>query len=98
MVSGSNSTQPNYKIIALVKDLGGNTIAKLKQPTDPTYTTKAAFDIHRVLESYVTHTIDIGADRITRATGNYTAYTVEFGEEYGATPQSIITRREPQHK
>ena len=86
VVSGSNSTQPNYKIIALVKDLGGNTIAKLKQPTDPTYTTKAAFDIHRVLESYVTHTIDIGADRITRATGNYTAYTVEFGEEYGATP------------
>ena len=86
VVSGSNSTQPNYKIIALIKDLGGNTIAKLKQPTDPTYTTKAAFDIHRVLESYVTHTIDIGADRITRATGNYTAYTVEFGEEYGATP------------
>lgn len=83
VASGSNSAQANFKLIALIKDLGGNTLAKVKKPTDPTYTTKAAFDIHRILETYVSHTIDIAADRITRSLNNYVPYVVEFGEEYG---------------
>lgn len=84
VVSGSMSAQNNYKLIALIKDLSGNTIAKVKQPTDATYTTNAAFDLHRIIENYVTQTIDIGAIVTTKASSNYLAYTVEFGEEYGS--------------
>jgi len=84
LVSGSMSAQNNYKIIALIKDLGGNTLAKVKQPTDSVYTTKAAFDLHRILENYVTHTIDMTAVQVTKANNNYIGFVVEFGEEYGS--------------
>ena len=84
LVSGSMSAQNNYKIIALIKDLGGNTLAKVKQPTDSAYTTKAAFDLHRILENYVTQTIDISAIQVTKASQNYIGFVVEFGEEYGS--------------
>mgnify|MGYP001100215789 FL=1 len=86
VVSGTNYPSGNYKLIAKVKNLASTVLAKLKVPTNPTYPKVGVFDIHRVVENYVSHTIDIGIDRPTIATNNIFGFTVEFGEEYGTPP------------
>ena len=92
VVSGSNSASGNYKLLCRIQAPSGTIIAKLKSPTDPIQTTKAVFDVGRILESYVTHTIDIGIIAVTKATENIQDYLVEFGEEYGTvTPTEYWT-------
>ena len=86
LVSGTNYPSGNYKLIAKVKNLASTVIAKLKLPTNPIYPKVTAFDIHRVVENYVSHTVDITIDRPAIATNNIFGFTVEFGEEYGTPP------------
>ncbi len=92
VVSGSHSASGNYKLLARIQAPSGTIIAKLKLPTDPIQTTKACFDVGRILESYVTHTIDIDLIGVAKATNNIQSYLVEFGEEYGTpTPTEYWT-------
>lgn len=86
VVSGSNVVSGNYKLMCRIQAPSGTIVAKLKTPTDPNYNTFATFDVGQILESYVTHTVDIGLDRVAKASHNIQDYLVEFGEEYGTTP------------
>lgn len=85
LISGTNSAQPNYKLIARISNASGDVIATLKTPTDPTYTSKALFDVHRIIENYLSHTIDIDITKMEMAANNNFKYNIEFGEQYGTT-------------
>ena len=92
LVSGTNSASGNYKLMCRIQAPSGNIVATLKLPTDPIQTQSACFDVGRILESYVTHTIDIGLNRVATAPDCIQDYLVEFGEEYGTpTPTEYWT-------
>ncbi len=86
VVSGTHYASANYKLIARITDANNNTIKTLKQPTAPDSPTATCFDVHRILESYVTQTIDLSLTKIDRALNNFIPYYIEFGEEYGTPP------------
>lgn len=84
VASGTNSLSGNYQLMVKIRNSISEVLAKLKAPTDLTYTTQSAFDVHRILETYVGHTLDIDLSETTMAVNNSMAYTLEFGEEYGS--------------
>lgn len=84
VASGSLSASGNYQLLAKIRNSLSEVVAILKAPTDLTYTTQAQFDVHRIIETYVGHTIDIDMIVTTVATNNAFGFTVEFGEEYGS--------------
>lgn len=84
LISSTNTAQPNFRFIAEVKNSGGTVLAKLKIPIIPG-TIKGWVDIHRILESYVTHDFDIGLITAAEQTNSWMEYSVSFGEEYGST-------------
>ena len=84
LISGNNWASSNYELVVDIKNPSGDILARLKNPTDPTYQTKAAFDIHRVIESYLSHTIDLAISKVSKAVNNIYPYNIITYEQYGS--------------
>jgi hypothetical protein len=83
VLSSTNYTQTNFKFVAVVKDSGGNTIAKLKAPIFYGTTDKGVFNISRILQNYVTYDFNTATTTTAKCSNSHVLYSVEFGEEYG---------------
>lgn len=91
IVTSTNYAQTNFKFVCVVKDGSGTQIAKLKQPIWNGSTSKAVFNLKRILENYVSHNLTrTQSTPIARCTDSYIDYSVEFGEEYGSTPTEYL--------
>ena len=55
VVTSTNYAQPNFKVVAVIKDAAGTIIAKLKAPIFHGTTDKGVFNISRILQNYVTY-------------------------------------------
>ncbi len=89
LVSSDNAAQPNFRFIAVIKDGSGNIIKKEFFPLVPG-TIHGWVDLHRTLENYVTHNFDIAQIVGLESSSSWFAYSVEFGEEYGANPAEYL--------
>lgn len=85
LLTTTNSGQPNFKFICYVKNSSGTVIAKVKKPCEPS-TTKAFFDVGRIIEQYVSYDFSLASPTIQACANSYTTFTCEFAEEYGTTP------------
>ena len=83
VLSSTNYTQTNFKFVAVVKDSGGNTIAKLKAPIFYGTTDKGVFNLSRILQNYVTYDFNTATTTTAKCANSLVLYSVEFGEEYG---------------
>lgn len=91
VLDSTNVAQDNFKYIAdvYVSGQGTSYVARLTFDPDPTYN-QALFDVHRVLESYVSHDVPTRTGwGFEVCDSSALAYEVKFGEMYG--PASGIT-------
>lgn len=82
VVSSSNVAQQNFRFVADIYISGVTGYFRQKKAPHPTYST-GIFDIHRIMENYVSHDIDISTYSFQRNTNSFRQYQVKFGEEYG---------------
>lgn len=86
VVSGSNVGQPNYRFLCEIYD-GTNTtkLVPTIKAAPRTSDNLGIFDVHRILENYVSSELKIeNVGFAQNATGIY-AFKLRFGEEYGST-------------
>ena len=83
LVTSTNVAQDNFLYVCDVYITGVTpTYFRLKAAQDPT-SNKAVFDIHRIIENYLTTNIDKSTYGFQRNTSSWVEYTCKFGEEYG---------------
>jgi hypothetical protein len=83
VVHSDNQSAPNYKYICDIYTADGTTrLARVKRIPQPDG--YGVFDIHRIIENYLSHDLDPGTSGFTANTKSYAGYIVKFGEEYGA--------------
>ena len=83
LISSTNTAQDNFQYVCDIY-ITGITPAyfRLKTSSDPT-TAYGIFDVHRILENYVTTNIDKATYGFSRNDKSYVQYICKFGEEYG---------------
>lgn len=83
LVSSTKTSQDNFQYVCDIY-ITGITPAyfRLKASSDPT-TGYGIFDVHRILENYVTTNIDKATYGFSRNDKSYVQYICKFGEEYG---------------
>lgn len=89
-VSSNNTTQTNFKYVADVYWAGATAPIRKKQPAEPS-NGYCYFDVAGVLKSYVTRDPAITTTNgFAHASNSYINYTVQFGEEYGASSATTV--------
>lgn len=82
VVSGTNTAQANFKFIADIVVNGETTrIAKFPDSTHDV----GVFDISKIVRSYLSSDISIDSYGFQECPNSIVEYTVQFGEEYGAS-------------
>ena len=85
VVVSTNETQPNYKYICDIYAADGTTrLARIKRIPQPDGF--GMFDLHRILENYLSYDIDASTAGFTSNSKSYYGYVIKFGEEYGSAP------------
>jgi len=85
VVESTNESQPNYKYICDIYAADGATrLARIKRIPQPDG--YGLFDLHRILENYVSFDIDASTIGFASNGKSYYGYVVKFGEEYGSDP------------
>jgi len=89
-VTSTNTAQDNFRYICDIYPTGASSPSfyRMKRPADPD-TGNATFDVHRILENFVTaDKPDKGLNGFQKNSNSYIKYDVKFGEEYG--PSSAV--------
>jgi len=82
VVSSTNQSQPNYKYICDIYAADGTTrIARIKRIPQPDG--YGMFDLHRILENYVSLDINATTFNFTTNAKSFYGFVIKFGEEYG---------------
>lgn len=90
LVSSDNYAQTDFRFVCEVKTVGGTTLAKLKAPILNGATSQGVFNIHRILESYLTYDFDLDNDCTYFNTDNSIFKGVcNFGEDYAASGEVL---------
>ena len=85
VVLSANESQPNYKYICDIYAADGATrLARIKRIPQPDG--YGLFDLHRILENYVSFDIDASTSGFASNGKSYYGYIIKFGEEYGSDP------------
>jgi len=85
VVLSTNESQPNYKYICDIYAADGATrLARIKRIPQPDG--YGLFDLHRILENYISYDIDASTSDFTSNSKSYYGYVIKFGEEYGSDP------------
>lgn len=83
----TNQAQPNFKFVVDIVFLGDVTYTRrIKRNIYPGSTNKLVIDVHRIIENYLTHDIDLATAQVTTNDNSYKGYIIRVGEEYGTTP------------
>jgi hypothetical protein len=83
----TNQAQPNFKFVVDIVFLGDVTYTRrIKRNIYPGSTNKLVIDVHRIIENYLTHDIDLATDEVTPNANSWKGYIIRVGEEYGTTP------------
>jgi len=83
VVVSTNETQPNYKYICDIYAADGSTrLARIKRIPQPDG--YGLFDLHRILENYLSYDIDASTAGFTSNSKSFYGYVIKFGEEYGS--------------
>jgi hypothetical protein len=83
----TNQSQANFKFVVDIVFLGDVTYTRrIKRNIYPGSTNKLVIDVHRIIENYLTHDIDLATDEVTPNANSWKGYIIRIGEEYGATP------------
>lgn len=81
-----NETQANFKFVVDIVFLGDVTYTRrIKRNIYPGSTNKLVIDVHRIIENYLTHDIDLATDEVTLNDNSWKGYIIRIGEEYGTT-------------
>ena len=89
VVQSSNISQPNYKYICDIYAADGSTrLARIKRIPQPDG--YGLFDLHRILENYLSYDIEASTSGFTTNGKSYYGYIVKFGEEYGSDPSGPV--------
>lgn len=88
LLDSSNDTQDNFRHVLDVHVDGVTDPYRLKVFPNPD-NGKGLFDVHRVLEPYVSHDLNLSNYGFKRNSNSYIKYTAKAGEEYG--PSSGLT-------
>lgn len=89
VVSSDNSAQQNFRFVADVYISGVSGYYRLKKAPDPTYSV-GVFDVHRIIENYLTHDIAEDSYGFQRNDNSWRQYQVKFGEEYGISSGIVV--------
>ncbi len=82
-----NQAQSNFKFVVDIVFLGDVSYTRrIKRNIYPGSTNKLVIDVHRIIENYLTHDIDLATDEVTLNSNSWKGYIVRIGEEYGTTP------------
>lgn len=88
VVSSDNTAQDNFKFVCDIY-IDGTYTKRLKRPSHPDFAS-ALFDVHRIVESFVTHDINMTAtDGFYQNTNSYCKLQCKFGEEYGLDSSGV---------
>lgn len=84
LVTSDKTAQANFKYVCDIYITGISTPAyhRIKVSQDPT-TGYGVFDVHRILENFLTSDIDKTTYGFARNTNSYVKYQCKFGEEFG---------------
>lgn len=88
VISSDNTSQPNFKFVCDIY-IDAVLIKRLKRPKHPDFTS-AMFDVHRIVESFVSDDKGTDAtDGFYRNTNSWCKYYLSFGEEYGLDSSGV---------
>lgn len=84
LVSSDKTAQANFKYVCDIYITGVSSPAyhRIKASQDPT-TGYGVFDVHRILENFLTSDIDKSTYGFQKNTNSYVKYQCKFGEEFG---------------
>jgi len=86
VASTTNQAQANFKFVVDIVFLGDVTYTRrIKRNIYPGSTNKLVIDVHRIIENYLTHDIDLATDEVTQNANSWKGYIIRVGEEYGTT-------------
>src|SRR3990167_3293842 len=84
VVSSTNIAQENFRFVADIYISGVSTPTYFRQKKSPHPTLNVGvFDIHRILENYISHDISTSLYGFQRNEASWRQYEVQFREEYG---------------
>lgn len=91
VVSSNNYTQQNFRFVADIYISGVSSPAYFRQKKSPHPTLNVGvFDIHRIVENYISHDISTTTYGFQRNENSGKQYQVKFGEEYGISSGIIV--------
>lgn len=83
----TNQAQANFKFVVDIVFLGDVSYTRrIKRNIYPGSTNKLVIDVHRIIENYLTHDIDLATDEVELNANSWKGYIIRVGEEYGTTP------------
>ena len=92
VVSSTNTAEENFQFVAdvYISGVTSPTYYRFKKPPHPTHSV-GVFDIHRIMENYVSHDINTTTYGFQENTNSWKQYQVKFGEEYGESSAIVVT-------
>lgn len=88
VVSSDNTSQPNFKFVCDIY-IDSTLIKRMTRPAHPDFNS-ARFDTHRIIESFVTHDINLTAtDGVYKNENSFVEFQCKFGEEYGLDSSGV---------
>jgi hypothetical protein len=89
VVHSDNHALANYKYICDIYAADGTTrLARIKRIPQPDG--YGVFDLHRILENYLSYDINASATGFTSNAKSFCGYIVKMGEEYGTDPLQYL--------
>src|SRR3990167_1768815 len=82
VVDSNNTSQPNFRYLADIYISGVSSFIRMRKPPHPV-TDDGIFDVHRIIEKYVTVDIDASTYGFQTNNNSWRQYQIKFGEEYG---------------
>ena len=83
----TNQAQANFKFVVDIVFLGDVSYTRrIKRNIYPGSTNKLVIDVHRIIENYLTHDIDLATNEVELNANSWKGYIIRVGEEYGTTP------------
>lgn len=90
VVSSDKTAEDNFNFICdiYITGVSSPSYFRIRKPVEPG-TTYGVYDVHRIIEDYISHDIDKDTYDVQALGNSFASYLCKFGEEFGASSSGV---------